>query len=95
MRVQLRCSRGVIQDFQSGPGTLEDKSIEHLHGLHPENPEQGANRFPQLPFGPKFFPDRAEKMAAPLLGLVNQKSEHHQRDEDHAQMFFPKTVVVL
>jgi hypothetical protein len=30
-----------------------------------------------------------------LLGLVDQKGQHHQHDKDFAQMLFPEAVIVL
>jgi hypothetical protein len=57
--------------------------------------EEVADILPQGTLSFKFFLNRPEQDAGQLLGLVDEKNEHHEIDKHLAQMLLAQPKVVL
>ena len=75
--------------------TGEDQSIEHLHGMNDDQPESASDGFKEVSLGSHFLADFTVQSATELLQLINEKGEHHEGKEGHAQVLLAKTKVVL
>jgi hypothetical protein len=51
--------------------------------------------FPELSYGGSLLPCPAEQGARELLHLVNEKSDHHEGNEVHAEVLIAEPVVLL
>ena len=54
-----------------------------------------ANHLPKLSFATGFAPGLAEQGAGDLLHLVDEKGEHHEGNENQAEIFCSQPIIVL
>jgi len=56
--------------------------------------EEITHLFPQGPFGSELPPNGLKQSAGELLGLIDQKGQHHQHDKNFTQVFLAQSVIV-
>ena len=84
----MKLRGGLLQAVQ--------QSFEQLaHRLESITEKQRAYALPQQPFAAKFLPHRAKQGTTQLLGLIDQKREHHQDGQHHREILLAMTIVVV
>ena len=72
------------------------QSFEQLsHRRESITEKQRAHALPQQPFAAKFLPHRAKQGTTQLLGLIDQKREHHQDGQHHREILLAMPIVVV
>ena len=86
----------IIDDIWSWwPEPVDDYGIEHGHGVQLKTMKQVALLIPEGALAPRPLPGGLKQGRTELLGLVDQKGQHHQHHKHFAQVFFAETEVVF
>ena len=88
--------RRVPQNRLLAGDAAHDRFVQFPHRVEQERAKQVPHLFPKRTFiVPPLLPGRLEQRTAPLLRLVHQKDQHHQKRQHHGQVLLAVAVVVL